>query len=129
MAIANSITTKEFVNDKQILVAPELAFEVSVLVANTGVNANAEGRKIIPAGTPVGGATNVLLNRQTVLTKGTSNAQGVLLHDVDVTAGDTNASMVVSGVVDILKLDETTQADIQTAFGSSDKIILMKGAK
>lgn len=129
MAVANSITGKEFGNDKQILVAPELAFEIGVLVANTGISANAEGKKIIPAGTPIGGATNVLLNRQTVLTKGTSNAQGILLHDVDVTAGDTNATMVVAGYVDILKLDETTAADIQTAFGTSNKIILMKGLK
>ena len=73
-------------------------FEIGVQVANTGVTANAEGRKIIPAGTPVGGTTSALETRNTVLTVTNTaatgaNAQGVLRHDVDVTDGNANATL------------------------------------
>lgn len=129
MAVANSIKTKEFGNDKQILIAPELAFTVSVLVGNTGVTADSEGRKIIKAGTPVGSSADVLINRQTVLSVGVENLQGVLLHDVDVTDGDTNTALVVEGIIDLLKLDDTTRETLTNAASSLRKITLMNGYK
>ena len=128
MAVANSITTKEFVNDKQILIAPELAFTIGALVGNSGVDADSEGKKIIKAGTPVGGSTSVLTNRQTVLTVG-GTAQGVVLHDVDVTAGDTNATIVLEGTIDLLKLDSTTATALSSAAGTLTKIRIMNGYK
>lgn len=128
MAVANSITTKEFGNDKQILIAPELAFTIGALVGNSGVNADSEGKKIIKAGTPVGGSTSVLTNRQTVLTVG-GTAQGVVLHDVDVTAGDTNATIVLEGTIDLLKLDSTTATALSSAAGTLTKIRIMNGYK
>lgn len=128
MAVANSITEKEFGNDKQILIAPELAFTIGALVGNSGVDANSEGKKIIKAGTPVGGSTSVLTNRQTVLTVG-GTAQGVVLHDVDVTAGDTNATLVLEGTVDALKLDSATVTAIQSAAANIPNIRLMNGYK
>lgn len=128
MAIANSITKKEFENDKQILIAPELAFTIGALVGNSGVTANAEGKKIIKAGTPVGGSTSVLTNRKTVLTVG-GTAQGVVLHDVDVTAGDTNATLVLEGTIDALKLDSATVTAIQSAAANIPNIRLMNGYK
>lgn len=128
MAVANSITEKEFGNDKQILIAPELAFTIGALVGNSGVDANSEGKKIIKAGTPVGGSTSVLTNRQTVLTVG-GTAQGVVLHDVDVTAGDTNATLVLEGTIDALKLDSATVTAIQSAAANIPNIRLMNGYK
>lgn len=128
MAVANSITEKEFGNDKQILIAPELAFTIGALVGNSGVNADSEGKKIIKAGTPVGGSTSVLTNRQTVLTVG-GTAQGVVLHDVDVTAGDTNATVVLEGTIDALKLDSATVTAIQSAAANIPNIRLMNGYK
>lgn len=128
MAVANSITEKEFGNDKQILIAPELAFTIGALVGNSGVDANSEGKKIIKAGTPVGGSTSVLTNRQTVLTIG-GTAQGVVLHDVDVTAGDTNATLVLEGTIDALKLDSATVTAIQSAAANIPNIRLMNGYK
>lgn len=115
--------------DKNILIAPELAHTIGCIVGNTGVEANAEGKKIIKAGTPVGGTTNVLQERQTVLTvtngaEDGANAQGVILHDVDVTGGNTNATLVVAGVVDSEKLDITVNAAAKTAL---DKIIFQAG--
>ena len=128
MAVANSITTKEFGNDKQILIAPELAFTIGALVGNSGVDADSEGKKIIKAGTPVGSSTSVLTNRQTVLTVG-GTAQGVVLHDVDVTAGDTNATIVLEGTIDLLKLDSTTATALSSAAGTLTKIRIMNGYK
>ena len=94
--------------EKDVVLNPDNLFEIGVQVSNTGVTANAEGRKIIPAGTPVGGSTNVLETRNTVLavtnTAATGeNAQGVLRHDVDVTDGNANATLVVRGEIDLSK--------------------------
>lgn len=103
---------------KDVLLAPHLAFEIGVQVSNTGVANNSEGRKIIPAGTPLGSATgNVLDARSTVLqvTNSSStgaNSQGILRYDVDVTNGNANATLIVGGYVDSSKcpsLDTTVK--------------------
>lgn len=131
MAAVNEVKTATYGNDKQILIAPEVAVEIGCLVTNTGVDANSEGKKILKAGTPVGGSTNVLMNRQIVLTKQTgANAQGLLLHDVDVTAGQANATLVIEGVIDYEKVDEDVQAlYTETVTGALPKITIMKGSK
>lgn len=138
MALVNSVKTTKFGVDKNILIAPELAFTMGCLVGNSGVTADSNGRKIIKAGTPVGSTVDVFENRQTVLiVTNTANAQsaaatdgknskGILLHDVDVTDGDMNATLVVAGYVDLLKLDVTPVADAKTALS---RILFMKGAK
>lgn len=129
MAVANSVTGKSYANEKQILVAPELAFTIGCLVGNTGVAANAEGKKIIKAGTPVGGSVDVLTNRQTVLTKGAENAQGVVMHDVDVTNGDGRATLVISGYVDLYKLDDDVVTVVNSAKSTLTKITFLNGSK
>lgn len=131
MAAVNKVKTATYGNEKQILIAPEVAVEIGCIVTNTGVDADANGRKILKAGTPVGGSTNVLMNRQTVLTKQTgANAQGLLLHDVDVTAGEENATLVIEGVIDYEKLDTDVQEMLNsTVLGALPKITVMKGSK
>ena len=52
-----------------------------------------------------------LTNRQTVLTKGSENAQGIVLHDVDVTDGDGRATLVISGYVDLYKFHHDTNTE------------------
>jgi len=107
--MAQMVKINEFnAPEKDVALNPDNLFEIGVQVANTGVTANAEGRKIIPAGTPVGGATSVLETRNTVLTVTNTqatgaNAQGVLRHDVDVTDGNANATLIVRGEVDSSK--------------------------
>lgn len=91
-----------------VLLNPDNAFEIGVQVTNTGVTADANGRKIIKAGTPVGGATSVLETRNTVLVvtnlaSDGAKAQGVLRHDVDVTEGANNGTLIVRGEVDSSK--------------------------
>lgn len=71
-----------------------------VLVGNAGVSAGSDGRKIIPAGTPVGGATSALEDETAVLTVvSDGTAQGILEHDVDVTDGTANGTMIVAGYI------------------------------
>lgn len=102
-----------------VLLNPDNAFQIGVQVGNTGVSADANGRKIIKAGTPVGGTTSVLVTRNTVLTvtntsSNGANAQGVLRHDVDVTDGNANATLIVRGEVDLSKCP-TIEATAKTA--------------
>lgn len=62
-----------------------------------GVTANAEGKKIIPAGTvyPLNDAT----------------ALGVALHDVDVTHGDATSALLIHGYVDVTKIPVAPTAE------------------
>jgi len=115
--------------DKNILIAPELAHTVGCIVGNTGVSADSDGKKIIKAGTPVGGTVDCLTDRQTVLTVTNgadtgANSQGVLLHDVDVTEGNGNATLVVAGIVDVTKLEVEVADAAKTAL---TKIMFQNG--
>jgi hypothetical protein len=109
------IISEEFSGGKNILIAPELAMTIGCRVNNTGVSADENGEKIIKAGTPVGGTTKVLENRQTELSVTNSaesgaNSQGVLLHDVNVTKGSANATLIIEGNVDSTKIDTINEA-------------------
>ena len=69
-----------------------------------------DGRKIVPAGTPLSGD---LTARTTAFVKAVDNANpatGVLLHDVDVTEGDANGTLLIWGFVDLNKVDSATAA-------------------
>lgn len=125
--MSNLVKTTSYGTEKTILIAPELAFTIPVQVTNTGITADADGKKIIKAGTPIGGSTNVLENRNTVLVVANgSTAQGVILHDVDVTAGQENATMVVAGYVDLNKIAVADQP-VTDAKAALTKITFMKG--
>lgn len=122
---------KENVNApvKDVLLAPHLAFEIGVQVANTGVSTT-NGKKIIPAGTPIGGTTSALTTRNAVLqvtnsSSNGANAQGVLRYDVDVTDGNANATMIVFGFIDESKCP-TIEATAKTAL---TKITFVNGGK
>ena len=123
------VTTKTFDNETDILVAPELAFAIPCIVSNAGITANAEGKKIIKAGSPLYGSADVFMNRQTVLTTvSTGNTiYGLARWDIDVTAGNTNATLLVDGYVDYLKLDSAVQTLIDSAKASLTRILFLKG--
>lgn len=53
--MANRIKKQTFVNVDQILFNTEPQVSVSILAANTGVDADADGKKILKAGTPMAG--------------------------------------------------------------------------
>ena len=127
MAVANKIRKQSYGNRKEILIAPELAFTIGCIVSGTGIEA-VNGRKILKAGTPVGGV-DVLTNRQAVISKNTDAPVGVVLHDVDVTDGDENATLVVKGQVDLLKLDADVVTLVNTAKAKLTNIVFMNGNK
>ena len=90
----------------QILFNVQNQMSVGVVVSNAA-SVTENGRKIVKAGTPLGGD---LTARTTPFTKATTNAVGVLLHDVDVTDGAANGSLLIWGFVDLEKVDATTAA-------------------
>lgn len=123
MATVNVNTSKD------IRLFPEVCVEIPCIVGDTGVVADADGKKVIKAGTPVGSATNVFENRQTVLSADGTNAVGVLMHDADVTAGQANVSVLIDGYVDLLKLDDEVVTAVNAAKAKLTRIVFMKGAK
>lgn len=80
---------------------------VGVVVDKTNADAETvDGRKILRAGTPL---TGDLTARTTKFVKPTdaetsSNVVGILLHDVDVTDADANATLLIWGFVNMDRL-------------------------
>lgn len=106
------IMKETYGNKNQILFAVEHQVSMGIVVDTTcGVAEN--GRKIAKAGTPV---TGNLDKRTTAfmpaVTSETSNAVGILLHDVDVTDNDNNGTVLLFGFVNTNRIDETTKAKI-----------------
>lgn len=109
----SGIKTETAASVNQILFMTQPYAGVGVVVANTGLSPDSNGKKILKAGTPMYGnlqarATSPYFVKATT-TQGTSNAVGVLAHDVDVTGGNENATLIIHGFIDVNKLDTTTQ--------------------
>lgn len=102
----------------QILFNVQNQMSVGIKLAKNFAGAVAEnGRKIVKAGTPL---TGDLTNRAAAFTAaGENNAKGVLLHDVDVTDADANATLLIWGFVNLNRVDAATKAlltaQVQTA--------------
>lgn len=73
-------------------------------------------RSIVKAGTPLSGD---LTDRETAFTAAGSSATGILLHDVDVTDADANASLLIWGFVNLDRIDTTTAALLTSAVQTS----------
>lgn len=119
--MANRIKKQTYVNVNQILFNTDPQVSVGVLVSNTGISAGDDGKKIVKAGTPLTGSLEArgTAFAKASTTEGVSNAVGILLHDVDVTAGAENGTLLIFGFVDLNKVDTTTAAlitaDVKTA--------------
>lgn len=102
-------------NMNQILFAVEHQVSMGVVVSKAlGV---AEGnKKVVKAGTPLTGNLDARTTAFTAATAGSSteasNAVGVLLHDVDVTTGDANGTLLLFGFVNTNRIDATTKAKL-----------------
>ena len=114
--------------EKHILIANNsYMVTLGAQVTNTGVDADSDGRKILRAGTPLAGD---ITKRDTAFTKTNgSTAVAILMHDVDVTDGAENATIILAGCVDLLKLDSTTAALITSDVVSAlPRIIFVEGS-
>lgn len=71
--MANRIKSQTFVNVDQILFNTEPQVSVGILAANTGIDADANGKKILKAGTPMAGSLEA---RGTAFTKAATTDSG-----------------------------------------------------
>ena len=123
------VTITSGVTRKTILVDPQNSTAVSCMIANTGLEADSAGKKIVKAGTPLAGSLTARGTAFTVASESevssvtTSNAVGIAMHDVDVTAGTANGAILISGIVDKNKLDSDVQSKITAATEKALKMI------
>lgn len=117
--MANMVTkVGEYGTRKTILIGQESYYLALPVVVSGSANAT------IKAGQPLVGD---LEDRDTAYTAGTSDAVGVNLHDVVLDAdGKGNATLVIRGCIDLLKLDSAVATAIKTA--NIDGIVLVKGS-
>lgn len=104
----------------QILFNVQNQMSVGIKLAKNFSGAVTEnGRKIVKAGYPLSGDLTargtafVAAASNTAETGQSSNAKpaiGILLHDVDVTDADANATLLIWGFVNINRVDSTTAA-------------------
>lgn len=94
-------------NKKGILKFPDHYVNLAVTVSDVGITANADGKKIVPAGTIMGGG---FLENESVhavkatTNEGVSNAEGILFNDIDVTYGPASGAVLIHGFVALDKL-------------------------
>ena len=113
----SGITTKTATTPKSILWASENAIAFSCVIA--------KDKKLL-AGTPIAGDLTARNTGFTAAktTSGASDAVGLLLHEVDASGAKQNGTVLVAGVVDLNKLDSTTQALITTEVKAALKHII-----
>ncbi len=96
----------DYLNTTTVLKFPDHFVAILVTIDDTGIVADADGKKIVPAGTVIGGNGGKTLSDETLLVnvQNAADAEGVLLNDTDVTYGPASGSMIIHGFVDIGKL-------------------------
>lgn len=110
------IKKETYGSGNQILFAVEHQVSMGIVVDET-VGVEEGTKKIAKAGTPITGNLDA---RETAFTAAvssgdvnkTSNAVGILLHDVDVTVGDNNGTILLFGFVNTNRIDDKTKAKI-----------------
>lgn len=121
-----AITTTEYGVSKNILIASETSVTLPAQISGTA-------NSTIKAGTPLYGDIS---ERGTAFVKETtsttSNANAVLLHDIKLSStGKGSETIIITGTVDLLKLDTDVQSMITPAVKTAlnGKIYFVKGAK
>lgn len=90
---------------KQVLGIVQGKIALGVFISSDGVEPDVYGKKIIPAGTPVGGAVSALADENAVLKVANDvTTQGILEFDVDVTSGQGTGTMIVHGYINEYRL-------------------------
>lgn len=95
----------------QILFNVQNQMSVGIKLAKNFAGAVTEnGRKIVKAGTPLSGDLTARGTAFVAAADTTAPAIGILLHDVDVTDADANATLLIWGFVNLSRVDSTTAA-------------------
>jgi hypothetical protein len=117
----------DYLGTKDILRFPDHYVTVPVMVDDTGVVANADGKKLVLAGTIIGGGTiKVLADPDNVLVtaQNDADAEGVLFNDVDVTHGPAAGAMIIHGFPALDKLPAVPAPEAITALAG--RIVFLK---
>ena len=114
----SGVTSTKYSNVVQILANVDMQASVGCIVPQSlGVTVGT--KKIAQAGTPI----NIDLMNLNVAVKATDASSSipmnaVLLHDVDVTAGNANGTAAYFAIVNVNRLE----SDVQTAITAAEKI-------
>lgn len=103
-----NIKKTDLTGSQQILFDVSNQKSVSVIISSSTTGTQTvDGRKVLRAGTPISGD---LKARKTPMQAASSGSVvGVLLHDVDVTDGNANGSLLIWGFVNLDRLDGDTK--------------------
>ena len=105
---------------KTIVIGQESYYIALPCVVSGSANA------VIKAGEPLAGNIE---KRDTAFNAATEGAVGINLHDVKLDAnGKGNATLLIAGCVDLLKLDGAVKANVDAAKANLNKIIFVEGS-
>lgn len=123
----DGVRKETFSSQNQILANVELQASVGCIVSQAIVaSADANGKKIAKAGTPIVVDFSNLQTPVVAPVSGSTTANAVLLHDVDVTAGNANGTALYFGVVNINRLDTATQAKVTAGVNTIGAVTFVK---
>lgn len=127
--MANKIVKETYgAPEKHILIANDsYMVTLPAIIKAAGVTVGTDGRKVVKAGTPLYGDIEKRDTGFTVSAE-SGNPTCILLHDVDVTAGDENGTIVLAGCVDLLKLDASVKTAVASAKANLPRIIFVEGS-
>lgn len=117
----------DYLGTKNILRFPDHVVSVPVMVDDTGVTVNADGKKVLPSGTVIGGVGGKVMadpDNIKVSHQNDANAEGVLFNDVDVSYGPRSGSMIIHGFINPGKIPEAPTAEALTAL--QGRIVFLK---
>lgn len=120
----SGITKETLGAPTQILANVEHQFSVGCVVAQA-VGTAVGTKKIAKAGTPIVIDYGSLSTAATADTVGTT-ANAVLLHDVDVTAGNANGTALIFGFVNINRLESDVQAKVTAGANKVANVSFLK---
>lgn len=112
----------------QILANVDLQSSVGCIVPKS-IGVVVGDKTIVKAGTPVNIDLNNLQTAAKLAAATAADMNAIILHDVDVTAGNANATALIFGFVNLNRIDTTTQGKITTALtaaGASKLLTFMK---
>lgn len=121
----SKFVTTDYLSTKEMLKFPDHVVSIGVTVDDTGIIANSDGKKIVLAGTIVGGGV-LADSTKKVSKKNTQggaagsagagvDAEGILLEDVDVTYGLASGAMILHGFIALDKIPEAPCSDVIAA--------------
>lgn len=119
----SGIEKSTYAATKQILANVDLQSSIGCVVPQS-IGVTVGSKKIAKAGTPIK-VDLMNINAVAVKADGTTPLNAVLLHDVDVTAGNANGTALIFGFVNVNRVDSDVASAITTAAAAADRSTLI----